>query len=1072
MNQETSSSNSEDELLIEKQKRSQNEFNATNIFEKYDSYVKRMNNTNKLTIRARTLLPEAEITSVSSVLMSNEDIEKICVVEVKASSDGSVNIYDSKMGPTQKNPICDTCGQGDNCLSHCGYIKTPPFYHNMLVKQITEILNCVCAFCSSILFDASSVDSKVYELLPDDKKLEYLSSICMSITSCRANLKPSCTNNIVKFISKKESKEKKNNEQEYTYNILKNVKPPTLVPIKVVQKILNEITDEDAQKIGFNVQEGAHPRNLIIERVVVLPNFLRNELTKQETHTRNLNYTNKYRNIAIKSKEYFDNSLISNIAYGKQEEITKTMKALQIEISNLWYSIVFATYNKNTTGSNRSLSVFMKGANRKKGWLRKNVVSQRVDYSGRTVVTGNIHLNFGQVGIPEQMLNRFRQDDIVTLNNINTIKRNMINGEYYEVISWRDIVDGNRIFRKIQKDSSKPFDSSDKELQETLSLEASKLHVGDCCRRKMKLGDTVLINRQPTLSKMSFLSVDVLPIKGYSIQIPQIMTTPFNADFDGDEMNIHAPQSIQAQAEAKVLMSATENLLSIINGGNTIGLINDILTAFHILSLPTSIIYCDDFFKLLNYIQNLEQINILKSLEQRARNINFDLHPSVEEIKNSTDKRILLSLSKDSSIVDRKLYFRGVHLFSICLPRDFNYQDSEKRLEIKSGIVIRGKILKMHVGVSQQNSIIRDLSLKYSRDVVSDFFTNCNSISREFLRQYGFSLSLSDVVIEKNKLSKIKEKFRDKLNNSRDKIINLDIENASSKVLNPYLDLNAVVSKMVVEDFKEGSPARIALDSESKFTATQQVRMSVALGLQTLGGEILKKSLNEGKRMLSYYSLKKPDPIENNGFCDTSYNCGLSPANFTTFGIASRQTTVSSKQEISDAGVIKQEIEAHLSGFKTTYLGGIQGVNKRFMSIHYFGDEFDPSKLHRSRTGQDKKTFMNCTSTLNSINSSFDSILLSYNKILNSKNAFEAMVKNKVSFFQIKGNFNLMVDDNDELLCKEICKYFGYSYELIQWEQIDNIEEPIAIYKLTPEGNKEKVNPLYSHFISMLVNRL
>ena len=198
------------------------------------------------------------------------------------------------------------------------------------------------------------------------------------------------------------------------------------------------------------------------------------------------------------------------------------------------------------TGSNkrplRSLSDMLKG---KQGRFRQNLLGKRVDYSGRSVITVGPDLRLHQCGLPKKMAlelfkpfiyNRLQEKGYVT-----TVK------------SAKKIV---------EKETSEVWDALDEVVREY----------------------PVMLNRAPTLHRLGLQAFEPILIEGKAIQLHPLVCTAFNADFDGDQMAVHIPLSIEAQAEARVLMMSTNNILSPANGKPIIIPSQDIVLGIYYLT--------------------------------------------------------------------------------------------------------------------------------------------------------------------------------------------------------------------------------------------------------------------------------------------------------------------------------------------------------------------------------------------------------------------------------------------------------------------------------------------------------
>ncbi|UYV60876.1 hypothetical protein LAZ67_1002654 [Cordylochernes scorpioides] len=175
----------------------------------------------------------------------------------------------------------------------------------------------------------------------------------------------------------------------------------------------------------------------------------------------------------------------------------------------------------------------------KKGRFRGNLSGKRVDFSGRTVISPNPFLRINEVGVPIYMAKILSYPERVTKHNIHKLQQLVRNGPF-------TYPGANHI--QYQNGQRKYLGYGNRE------MEANKIRFGDLVDRQMADGDILLFNRQPSLHKLSLMAhrARVLPFR--TLRFNECVCTPYNADFDGDEMNIHMPQTEEARAEALVLM--------------------------------------------------------------------------------------------------------------------------------------------------------------------------------------------------------------------------------------------------------------------------------------------------------------------------------------------------------------------------------------------------------------------------------------------------------------------------------------------------------------------------------------
>ena len=318
--------------------------------------------------------------------------------------------------------------------------------------------------------------------------------------------------------------------------------------------ILKGITDEDAQRLGFNPKY-AHPSWMLITVVPIPPPHVRPSIKMDSTDARGEDdLTIKLMDIVRANK-----SLRELEKNGAPNHIQlQTARLLQYHLST------FVENNTPgqlpaTTRSGRPLKSVSQRLKGKEGRIRGNLMGKRVDFSARTVITPDPNLAIDEVGVPRSIARNLTYPEIVTPFNIEKLTE-LVNNGPTDLPGARYILrsDGLRI------DLSKPH--AQKHLQYGYKVER---HVQD--------GDIVLFNRQPSLHKMSIMShrIRIMPYSTFRMNLS--VTSPYNADFDGDEMNLHVMQTMETRAEAQEIMSVPRCIVSPQSNKPVMGIVQDTL---------------------------------------------------------------------------------------------------------------------------------------------------------------------------------------------------------------------------------------------------------------------------------------------------------------------------------------------------------------------------------------------------------------------------------------------------------------------------------------------------------------
>ncbi|MBR0272001.1 MAG: DNA-directed RNA polymerase subunit A' [Methanobrevibacter sp.] len=330
-----------------------------------------------------------------------------------------------------------------------------------------------------------------------------------------------------------------------------------------IRERLERITDEDIYILGIN-PEVARPEWLVLTVLPVPPVTVRPSITLDTGERSEDDLTHKLVDILR-----INQRLVENMEAG----------APQLIVEDLWDLLQYhvTTYFDNEASgvppskhrSGRPLKTLTQRLKGKEGRFRSNLSGKRVNFSARTVISPDPNISINEVGVPEMIAKEVTVPAYVNDWNIDEIKTYVENGpDVHPGANYMITESGSR--RKINED--------------TKEFILENLKPGDIVERHLKDGDMVLFNRQPSLHRMSMMAheVRVLPYKTFRLNL--CVCPPYNADFDGDEMNMHVFQTDESRAEAKSLMRVQEHILSPRFGGPIIGAIHDHISGAYLLT--------------------------------------------------------------------------------------------------------------------------------------------------------------------------------------------------------------------------------------------------------------------------------------------------------------------------------------------------------------------------------------------------------------------------------------------------------------------------------------------------------
>jgi len=487
-----------------------------------------------------------KIKSIEFGVLSPEMIRKMSAVEITRADtydkDGypiERGLMDPHLGVISPGLRCKTCGQTMKaCPGHFGSLElVRPTVHPKFGEKLYYVLASTCQDCGRLLLDESEINDLMLISEDNDKCVKEILNRVKGTKKC-----PHCKAAANKIALDKPTSFFKNGERLYPAEIL---------------DWLVKIPEKDLFLFGYS--DKLKPQWFILSVLPISPVSIRPSLSLENVITSEDDLTYKLLDIV-------------RINIRLQENINAG--APQIIIEDLWDLLQYniTTYiDNNTAGvppakqrSGRPLKTIAQRLKGKKGRFRYNLIGKRVNASARSTITPSIDIKFNELGIPEQVANTLTVPEKVTLWNKERLKAQIIKGDIGYILT--------------EKGSRKIITPENKEELAELLTE------GMTIKRKLQDGDVVIFNRQPTLHRLSMLGHYAKILPGKSFRLNPIICDPYNADFDGDDMNLHVPQSEESYSEVKELLAAEKHVISIRNGRPVIAPDHDLITAAYMLT--------------------------------------------------------------------------------------------------------------------------------------------------------------------------------------------------------------------------------------------------------------------------------------------------------------------------------------------------------------------------------------------------------------------------------------------------------------------------------------------------------
>lgn len=491
-----------------------------------------------------------EIEAIGFGIFSAEEIEKISVCKVDNSKKSGPNsVYDLRMGAINNNDICETCGEGaKDCPGHFGHIELEEeVLHPLYRKHAMPLLKSYCSKCSRLLLTKDQIYLRGLNKYKGTNRYNKVVEACSKVDIC-------CHTDDEGNVCGNQQPSVKCNVADGTISMVYTDKSKNKTSIVLsatdIRRIFDRVRDEDVELMGFDPRM-VHPRNFIITNLLVLPPCCR-PFVKADGNISDDDLTVQYMEI-VKANNHLTDSTISEVARQKHLQTIKFRIHTSFDNSK--------GKAKHTT-NNQPIKCIKSRLTAKEGQIRGNIMAKRVNHSARTVIGPDPTLKLNQLAVPIDMADILTIPERVTNFNrewltdlINNDRANFVinsKGAFINLKKYRSgtrLIPGDIIMRG--KDlievvtGKEKLEKGDQIMRNNVPLKNIKypnraydLKLGDVVERHLRNGDIVLLNRQPTLHKGSMMAKEVV-LKPYKTFRMNLATTKsFNADFDGDEMDL------------------------------------------------------------------------------------------------------------------------------------------------------------------------------------------------------------------------------------------------------------------------------------------------------------------------------------------------------------------------------------------------------------------------------------------------------------------------------------------------------------------------------------------------------
>ncbi|NLV27715.1 MAG: DNA-directed RNA polymerase subunit A' [Methanomicrobiales archaeon] len=821
-------------------------------------------------------------------------------------------LMDLHLGVIDPGLRCKTCSQkAGECPGHFGHIElAKPVIHVGYTRLIRKLLRVTCRECGRLLLS----DEEIEKIIGPEEEMGTDSVSEKDVKKER--ICPHCGEQQLKI-----NFEKPTTFAEITTDDRGKKVENKLTPADIRAR-LEKIPDDDLQKLGI-VGDVARPEWTIMTVLPVPPVTMRPSIILENGQ---------------RSEDDLTHKLVDIIRINQRFKENQDAGAPQLIIEDLWELLQYhvTTYIDNEVAgcpparhrSGRPLKTLSQRLKGKDGRFRGSLSGKRVNFSSRTVISPNPNLSVSEVGIPQKIANEMTIPVQVTTFNIDELRRIVRVGP--ERPDLKSPCGANYVIRP-DKRRIRLVNGTGAE-DGNLDFVADQLEVGWIVERHLRDGDIVLFNRQPSLHRMSIMAHWVRVMDGKTFRLNPAVCPPYNADFDGDEMNLHIPQTEEARVEAAMLAAVQENILSPRFGGPIIGGIHDHISGIFLLTHT------------LRWFTKEETIDLLK-------NNNIDRLGEPGKVENGiqywSNKQIFSKILPD----DLNMVFRA----SSCINCDECKRVNCERdayVQIIDGELISGVIDKKAVGAFD-GAILHRIIRQYQYARAAQFIDDMTRLSIRGIMHDGFTFAIDDEDLSKSDYGQIREVLERAAQDVERRIqIFQDgqLEPMPGRTPEETLEMQIMqVLGKARDNTGEIAGRHLGLSNSAVVMAVSGARGSM-LNLTQMAGCVGQQAVR-GERIMRGYEdrtlphFKKDDRgARAHGFVMNSYKSGLDPTEFFFHAIGGREGLVDTAVRTSQSGYLQRRMINALQDLKVAYDMTVRTTGGRIIQFEYGEDSTDPMK--------------------------------------------------------------------------------------------------------------------------------
>jgi len=852
------------------------------------------------------------VDAVQLKVLSAAEIRKLSVVNITEtmlytkSLPTPHGLLDHRMGVIDRRLSCGTCSRCmAECQGHPGHIDLHfPMYHALFFETTLKVLRATCFCCASVVGEGDEREGG----LEGRAALAHLCNAGKAKRRCPKCDAPRPTlvrhNGGVRAEWPADAEWASEEERAFCTAEFSQ---------RDAYSILDNLSDDDARALGFR-PDVTHPRDLMVTALLIPPPCVRPSISADEgSKTRAQDdLTHKLQDILKRNTD-----VAAAIGEGRRWATCAWTPELAERVARLQYEVYTLMSNApkmqrvSLHGGGANMKSIIQRIKGKDGRIRGNLMGKRVDFSARSVVSPGPTLDVDEVGVPRRIARTLTVPETVNAYNVADLTARVRRGP--------DVDGGAQVV--IAPDGT-VIDLGHCQRRDTLQLP-----FGAVVERTLVDGDVVIFNRQPSLHKPSLMGHRVKLVDTCSFQVNLSVTAPYNADFDGDEMNLHVPQSVSARADVGLVMSVVEQIVSPAANKPCFALVQDSLLGAYLLTHDGALFDQRAAAELLISVRHARPLTLPP--------------PAVHAwgAPRWTGRQLASALLPPLIHLDKEPCKR---------PR---LADFEGGVVVRGGAVLAGRFTKAVLGTAA-GGLVDLLARASGRLEACRFLSDMQRLTRAFMARRGFNVGVRDCVVGAAGDAEVKARIRSATRVAEEITQHLqeasaagaDAEMAEATIRRVLAKALTQAGAVVERHCREGNAIRCMVACGSKGSTINISQIGGCVGQQAVEGK--RPAAAKGSRALPCFAFGDRS-LESRGFVHASYAAGLNASEFFFHCMAGREGLVDTAVKTSQTGYLQRRQVKAMESHVVHADGSVRNGSGDVVQFVYADAGLDPSRAER-----------------------------------------------------------------------------------------------------------------------------